>query len=697
MESKKINQLATELAPALSDLTIIGDPTTGISKKITLSQMASLFTGTVEEYPNVASFPLVGVADTIYIALDTNVLYRWDTTLTSYVELSPNIINSLVFSDANGFDGNISLVGSTATLTITTALTTGSVPFIGASGALSQDNANLFFDDTNNRLGINTNAPTTALDVFGSGIIGRLNGTSTNNSFLGFSSAGTNQWSIGNVQSDQRFRIYSEANTAELVSVLQTGEFGVGIANPTTKLHIDGGATALIANLDANVSVAKSISFRSDNSNRINLEVSGTESGSNAGGNFFIRRYSDAGALIDTPLTLTRSNGQFTILNQLNISTLESINGTNTVSLGAGFINLLNFASYNSSANQSITLGMGLAASVNNLIAYQYYLSVGGNATGQNFTLASKRNGIADLTILTANTLGQITINNLNTGAVYSSSGLLSNLAPSLTATGGTITTSGGYKYHTFTSSGTFQVTSGLAYVEVAVVAGGGAGAGAGNGLAYYSGAGGGGGVVYHPAYFVETGSYTVTIGAGGGGGTSPGANGSNSLFANITALGGGGGGKANGDNPGTADHVGQPGGSGGGGGSQTGIGGASVKYLGGGIPYGNAGGTPNGVGGGGGGAGGVGSGNMTGGLGILIFNLSSRIAGGGGGGSFSNPGNTGTDGGGNSGWYNGSNYSDSNGDPGTANTGGGGGGAGFNFAVGGNGGSGIVIIRYKA
>jgi hypothetical protein len=320
MESKKINQLATELTPALDDLTIIGDPTTGISKKITLSQMASLFTGTVEEYANVAAFPLVGVADTIYIALDTNVLYRWDTSLTSYVELSPNIINSLVFSDANGFDGNISLVGSVATLTITTALTTGSVPFIGASGALSQDNANLFFDDTNNRLGINTNSPTTALDIFGSGIIGRINGTSTNNAFLGFASAGTNKWSVGNVQSDHRFRIYSEANTAELLSVLQTGEFGIGIANPTTKIHIDGGASALIANLDANVSVAKSLSFRSDNSNRINLEVSGTESGSNAGADFFIRRYSDAGSLIDTPFSLTRSTGYSRFANKLFVS-----------------------------------------------------------------------------------------------------------------------------------------------------------------------------------------------------------------------------------------------------------------------------------------------------------------------------------------------------------------------------------------
>ena len=346
MESKKINQLATELTPALDDLTIIGDPTTGISKKITLSQMASLFTGTVEEYANFAAFPLVGVADTIYIALDTNVLYRWNTGTSAYVELSPNIINSLVFNDANGFDGTIALVGSVATLTITTALTTGSVGFIGASGALLQDNANFFWDDTNNRLGLGTNAPTTAIDVFGSGIIGRLNGTSTNNAFLGFASAGTNRWSIGNVQSDHRFRIYNEATTSELVSVLSTGEFGIGIANPTTKFHIDGGASALIANLDANVSVAKSISFRSDNSNRFNIEVSGTESGSNAGADFFIRRYSDAGSLIDTPLTIIRSTGNATFSGILTTPQVKaatsaglSINansGTQVADFGAG-------------------------------------------------------------------------------------------------------------------------------------------------------------------------------------------------------------------------------------------------------------------------------------------------------------------------------------------------------------------------
>jgi hypothetical protein len=384
MESKKINQLATELTPSLSDLTIIGDPTTGISRKITLSQMASLFTGTVEEYANLAAFPLVGATDTIYIALDTNVIYRW--TGSTYVELSPNIINSLVFSDANGFDGTINLVGSVATLTITTALTLGSLPFIGASGALIQDNANLFFDDTNNRLGIGTNTPTTPLDVFGSGIIARVNGTSTNNAFLGFASAGTNRWSIGNVQSDQRFRLYNEATASELLSILSTGEFGIGIANPTTKLHLDGGATALIANLDANVSVAKSLSFRSDNSNRINLEVSGTESGSDAGANFFIRRYSDAGALIDTPLTITRSSGLITLA-----TALAGATATFSGAVGVGASSPFTLTNYNFLTTSGVS-GGGLymqKAGVGKAVVYSanddlYHESIGSQvfATG---------------------------------------------------------------------------------------------------------------------------------------------------------------------------------------------------------------------------------------------------------------------------------------------------------------------------
>ena len=55
-------------------------------------------------------------------------------------------------------------VGGTGT---STAFTVGSLVFAGASGVYAQDNANLFWDDTNNRLGIGTATPLQRLSVTG--------------------------------------------------------------------------------------------------------------------------------------------------------------------------------------------------------------------------------------------------------------------------------------------------------------------------------------------------------------------------------------------------------------------------------------------------------------------------------------------------------------------------------------------------
>jgi hypothetical protein len=57
--------------------------------------------------------------------------------------------------------GGLTLAGA---LTLT-PLTLGSIPFIGTAGVISQDNANLFWDDTNNRLGIGTTSPTAYLHI----------------------------------------------------------------------------------------------------------------------------------------------------------------------------------------------------------------------------------------------------------------------------------------------------------------------------------------------------------------------------------------------------------------------------------------------------------------------------------------------------------------------------------------------------
>jgi len=88
MIGKKINQLATELAPASTDLTIIGNPTTGVSKKITLAQLGAIFSGAVSFYTNYAAFPTPGTTDVIYCAKDTKKLYLWSGS--AYVEVFPS-------------------------------------------------------------------------------------------------------------------------------------------------------------------------------------------------------------------------------------------------------------------------------------------------------------------------------------------------------------------------------------------------------------------------------------------------------------------------------------------------------------------------------------------------------------------------------------------------------------------------------
>jgi len=211
-------------------------------------------------------------------------------------------------------------------------------------------------------------------------------------------------------------------------------------------------------------------------------------------------------------------------------------------------------------------------------------------------------------------------------------------------ATGGQITEAGGYRIHTFTTSGDFVVTENMT-VDVLVVAGGGSG---GNySTTNANGGGGGGGVLYSVGYALTPGAYPVTVGAGGasifgnGQGNGFGVDGGKSIFGTLVAIGGGGGGAS-------GCGGGRPGGSGGGGAYGPYAGGASIQGGGGGgtTAYGNAGGTGNytWTGGGGGGAGSAGvagnvcgdcapSGNGGAGIANSISGTTRYYAGGGGGG----------------------------------------------------------------
>jgi len=287
---------------------------------------------------------------------------------------------------------------------------------------------------------------------------------------------------------------------------------------------------------------------------------------------------------------------------------------------------------------------------------------------------------------------------------------------PSLTASGGTKTTSGNQTIHTFTGPGTFTVTDSTTDLGKILLVGGGGGGGGDN-----SGGGGAGCLQYRENFTIAPGSYPINIGSAGDGapGTNTAAQGGGATTGmSITAPGGGKGGTGD-----TNLYSGGAGGSGGGGaGEQSGDPGSGGNAGGsaghpGGIDvvspnsgWGNpGGGNSNNGGGGGGGAGARGSngasddvgGNGGNGARYSISGSTVYYAGGGGGGNENDTQSPepqgGLGGGGNHNYDYPNKPAAANGD---ANTGGGGGGGTYaptGGCTGGNGGTGIVIISYPS
>ena len=281
-----------------------------------------------------------------------------------------------------------------------------------------------------------------------------------------------------------------------------------------------------------------------------------------------------------------------------------------------------------------------------------------------------------------------------------------SNVTVTAATTGGTKVISGGYAYHTFTSSGNF-VLGVSRNIEYMMVAGGGS---AGS----YAGGGGAGGFISGTKNSLAAATYPIVIGAGGtnsaGSSSSSqavGGDGGNTTGLSETAIGGGGGADGGDD--------GRNGGSGGGssyanasdGGSGTSgqgnDGGTSSR----GNPYASAGGGGKGSAGSpassdtNAGAGGAGEGTFSSWATATSTGDNGLYAGGGGGGVSSGSGYSGGGvagaagtGGGGAGGVGGSGMT-----AGDANTGGGGGGGGYNGSSNlykpQNGGSGLVILRY--
>jgi hypothetical protein len=452
--------------------------------------------------------------------------------------------------------------------------------------------------------------------------------------------------------------------------------------------------------------------FDSDNSNYIGLKAPGTVSSDQT----FILPDADGSA---NNALKTDGSGNLGFVDVTTLVT-SAIDWQSTLKTG-DFTAVSGEGYFINTTSGAITATLPASPSAGNIVAFKDYAAT---FATNNLTIgrnSSNIQGNANDSVLSTNRASVVLVYvDATKGWLYVQESNVGELGPTyISATGGTITTSGDYKIHTFNSTGTFTVSSvgnaaggadGISYV---VVGGGGSGGTGGGGVGGGGGGAGAGGYregknsgdpytaspLNAPAGLTVSaspGSYPVTIGGGASsnpGASSTGGAGSNSVFSTITSAGGAGGG--------TTSGAGNSGGSGGGNGyAGPGTGGAGntppVS-----PPQGNAGGAYTSGNGGGGGGGATAAGAVpasvtvggAGGAGATSSITGSPVArSGGGGGSSNGTGGAGGSGGGGNGSEPGT------GCAGTANTGGGGGGDYGTSAcqVGGAGGSGVVIIRYK-
>jgi hypothetical protein len=460
--------------------------------------------------------------------------------------------------------------------------------------------------------------------------------------------------------------------------------------------------------------------FDSDNSNYIGLKAPGTVSSDQT----FILPDADGSA---NNALKTDGSGNLGFVDVTTLVT-SAIDWQSTLKTG-DFTAVSGEGYFINTTSGAITATLPASPSAGNIVAFKDYAATfGTNALTVGRNSSNIQGDAVNSTIDTNRASVVLVYVDATKGWLYVQESNVQNLAPPyVAATGGTITTSGDFKIHTFTSSGTFTVTnagqaSGSNSVDYLVVAGGASGGGYDN---YAASGGGAGGMRYsfpNPAtggLAVTAQAYPVTVGAGG---THPlnqhyaGGNGANSVFSSITSTGGGGGGGYTNIGPpdNFPNYIAKDGGSGGGaavpqtyGSTNSDIGDGNTPPV---SPSqgnngGNSTGNPVFLGGGGGGhnavganappsAGTAGAGGA--GTALTITGSSVTYAGGGGGGANAGTVGSGGAGGGGAGGGTASNIQAT---AGTANTGGAGGGGGNNptpTSLGGAGGSGIVVIRYK-
>ena len=190
-----------------------------------------------------ANRPAAGFQGRLFISTDTAAIYEDTGTAWTLIANVSSGAGTLQQVTTNGNTSNVGIsvtAGGVSSNSLTvTSLTTGSVPFVGASGLITQDNPNLFWDDTNNRLGINTNTPSNILDVHTSGTTAAIaiNNTAGNQALISFLNTSAARWRIGNTAGNF-FDIINVFTSTSAISINSAGNVVtlIGALNGTSSV-----------------------------------------------------------------------------------------------------------------------------------------------------------------------------------------------------------------------------------------------------------------------------------------------------------------------------------------------------------------------------------------------------------------------------------------------------------------------------
>jgi len=221
--------------------------------------------GTPAFYTDVfANRPTFGYPGRVFISTDTGAIYEdtgtaWTLIADATGPVTGGTLQSVTTSGNSTNNGIVISANGLSSNSITnTSLTTGSVSFVGASGLMTQDNTNLFWDNTSKYLGIGpTGGPTAPLDIHNGSVnvLMQLNATSTNNSNIAFLNGGVGKWRIGNLYNAgaNSFQIYDNASATARLTILNSGATTLNGALTSTSVAITGGTSAQFLKADGSV------------------------------------------------------------------------------------------------------------------------------------------------------------------------------------------------------------------------------------------------------------------------------------------------------------------------------------------------------------------------------------------------------------------------------------------------------------